>query len=340
MDLLPTPEQDEIISSVRSFLGSELPITRVRELQSSDGAAGVVGDDLWRRCAALGWFGLGLDEQRGGVGYGLTEESLMFRELGRHLTPGPFLATVLAARLAPDPTRAAILDGSARVALVEVHGGSVGAAGVTGEAHVYDRAGAQLGLAVTPDGAALIDLAALSDLESVPGLDCTTSVATARAVAVAPVAYVGAGDDPVFQRGSVLVAAMASGIAEATRDLSADYAKSRVQFGKPIGVNQAIKHACTDMAVRAEASTMQTFFAAMSVDSHRGDAAFQVASAKVMATTSALQNARATIQTHGGIGFTWEHDSHLFLNRAHVLDHLLGSRRQHLAALLAMPAAQ
>lgn len=337
MDLLPTPEQDEIISSVSSFLRAELPMARVRELQASGLQ---VDDDVWRRCAALGWFSLGLPERLGGVGYGLAEEALLFREIGRHLAPGPFLATLLAARVASDAVRDAILRGSERVALVDVAGGIVDADRVAGDAQVYDHPGAALGLVVTPDGAGLVELAALSPLTSSPGLDPSTPVATARAEAVRPVAYMAAADDPVFQRGAVLVAALASGIAEATRDVAADYARSRVQFGRPIGVNQAIKHSCTDMAVRAEAASMQTFVAAMSVDGARADAPFQVASAKVVATGAALQNARATIQIHGGIGFTWEHEAHLHLKRAHVLDHQLGSRRRHLAALLELPAAQ
>src|SRR3978361_1781935 len=97
MDMLPTDEQEEIVSSVSSFLSAELPIARVRELFRADSS---IDRAIWAKCAGLGWFGLGLSEAAGGVGYGLPEEALLFREIGRHLSPGPFLATVLAARVA------------------------------------------------------------------------------------------------------------------------------------------------------------------------------------------------------------------------------------------------
>ena len=95
MDLLPTDEQDEIIATVRSQLDREFDL---HALAASDGAAQVVDAALWARCAELGWFGLGLQEALGGVGYTLAEEALLFAELGAHATPGPFLATVLGGR--------------------------------------------------------------------------------------------------------------------------------------------------------------------------------------------------------------------------------------------------
>src|SRR5438445_397760 len=97
MDLLPSPEQEEIVAAVDSFLRAEFPITSVR---ARFGEPSSVDRRAWAQCASLGWFGLGLPEGSGGVGYGLPEEALLSRELGRHLTPGPFLATVLAARVA------------------------------------------------------------------------------------------------------------------------------------------------------------------------------------------------------------------------------------------------
>jgi len=128
---------------------------------------------------------------------------------------------------------------------------------------------------------------------------------------------------------------MAAGMAEATRDLSSRYAIEREQFGRPIGVNQAIKHRCADMAVRAEAALAQTVFAALVVDSKGPDAVFQAHAAKVFAVESAARNAAETVQVHGGMGFTWEHTAHRYVERAQVLDHLAGDRRQSLASILA-----
>lgn len=338
MDFSPTPEQEEIISSVSALLLSELPKARLRELLAK-GAS--VDDGLWYQCASLGWFGLGLDEFAGGVGYGLTEETLLFREIGRHLAPGPFLPTVLAVRVASGTLRAALLEGSARAALVVMQQGSVSPDRITGTALVYDHLASELGVVVEPDGASLIDLSAVGErMSSSPGIDPLSPAAIAHIDHLRPLASVAAAHDPVFARGAVLVAAMASGIAEATRDLAADHARSREQFGRPIGVNQAIKHACTDMAVRAEAATTQTLFAAMTLDNDRPDLTFQASAAKVVATDAGLENARTTVQVHGGLGFTWEHDAHLHLKRSHVLDQIIGSRRHHLATLIDLPPAQ
>jgi alkylation response protein AidB-like acyl-CoA dehydrogenase len=144
----------------------------------------------------------------------------------------------------------------------------------------------------------------------------------------------------MFIRASVLAAAALVGIAEATRDMAAEYSKVRVQFGKPIGAYQAIKHRCADMAVRAEAASSQVLFAALSIDEGRPDDAFQAASAKVVASDAAIRNAADNIQIHGGMGYTFEHDAHLYLKRAHVFDRIAGDSRQHLAHLMDLPAAQ
>jgi alkylation response protein AidB-like acyl-CoA dehydrogenase len=141
-------------------------------------------------------------------------------------------------------------------------------------------------------------------------------------------------------RALVLASAVQVGLAEGARDLAVEHAKNRVQFGKPIGVNQAIKHACVDMAVAADAAWQQTLFAAISLCSGRADARFQVLAAKAVAGRAAIDSAEAAIQVHGGMGYTYEHDVHLYLRRAHVLEQCFGSPRDHLADLLAQEAAQ
>ena len=343
MDLLPSPEQDEIVAAVAALLAAELPTPPAGP--APDPAAGPPPLDraLWARCAGLGWFGLGLDPAAGGVGYGLAEEALVFREVGRHLAPGPFLPTVLGARVAVAAGVAdiagAILGGAAVVGLAELRDGRCTAEEVAGELDLYDCAGAELVLVATPEGAALVEPAALEAMEPVACLDPGTGMATARAPHVRPLAWVPGEVEPTFQRGAVLVAAMLSGVAEAARDLGAGHARERIQFGRPIGVHQAVKHACTDMAVRAEAAACQTFLAALTVEEGLDDAAFQVASAKVVAGDAALRNARANIQVHGGMGFTWEHGAHRLLKRAHLLGGLFGDRYHHLADLVALPAA-
>jgi alkylation response protein AidB-like acyl-CoA dehydrogenase len=119
--------------------------------------------------------------------------------------------------------------------------------------------------------------------------------------------------------GAALCAALASGIASRTVELAVAYAKERVQFGKPIGVNQAVKHMCADMLVRAEVARAAVDASGVSLDANDPGAQRAVATAKLLACEAAIANAKTCIQVHGGMGFTWEVDAHLYLKRASVL---------------------
>ena len=342
MNLLPSPEQQEIVSTVAAFLAKQFPISRIREIRAHPSTHDPA---TWTHCAELGWFGLGLAEEHGGVGYGLIEEALLFREIGRHLAPGPFLACTLGARVAASAGReelaAQILSGHAVVGWAEPRDPQAIRSGrVSGDFDLLDAPEASYVLAVTPAGAALVAAEDLTDIEVLECLDPALRLGRVHLDAVAPVAHVGVDIESIFVRGLVLVAAMSVGVAEATRDAAAEYAKARVQFGKPIGVHQAIKHRCADMAMRAEAASAQMAFAALSVDEVRSDAAFQSASAKAVAANASIRNAGDNIQIHGGMGYTFEHDAQLYLKRAHVLDWTLGDVRSQLARLIALPAAQ
>ena len=327
MDLLPTAEQAEIASSARSFLAAEVPMTAVRASAERTG----VDRDVWARVGALGWFGLGLDEASGGVGYGLPEEVLLFREIGRFLAPGPFVTSALAARVAAagdGATAGAVLEGRAVVGLAERFG------------HRYrllDATHADLVLAVDADGAMLTERSAWGDVEPAVAMDPTVELAYARAPDGPPIAA--ATGRAIADRGAVLTAAVLVGTAEATRDMSAQYAKDREQFGKPIGTFQAVKHRCADMAVRCEVTLDLTIYAALLVDAGSPDAPLHVAAAKALAGEYAIANAFDNVQNHGGIGVTWEHDAHLFVKRAHVAASTFGGRTEQLASVLAAPAA-
>jgi alkylation response protein AidB-like acyl-CoA dehydrogenase len=132
---------------------------------------------------------------------------------------------------------------------------------------------------------------------------------------------------------TVLVAAEAVGVAERTVEMSVEYAKVREQFGKPIGTFQAIKHRCADMATRAEVARAVVVYASVAVQDGEADAEFHVHSAKALAADAAIQNATDNVQNHGGMGYTWESDAHLYLKRARVLEHVCGSRMAHLDAI-------
>jgi len=334
VDLLPSDEQLEIVSVVDDFLASRLPTSVLRDRRSEPSS---IDSKVWAECGSLGWFGLGLAERLGGVGYGMAEEALLLREIGRHLAPGPYIASVLGARVAAlaghNDIAGAVLAGEAVVALAEPRVDD-------GWFDLIDAPGAAYLLAVTAEGAALFDAAAAADAESLECIDPGVRLSRVHLDAVPALAFVAPDVEPIHTRGLVLVAAMMTGIALATRDLSSQYAKDRQQFGRPIGINQAIKHACADMAVRAEAAASQLLFAALSVDEGRGDTEFQATAARIVAGHAAIENAASNVQVHGGIGYTFEHDAHLFVKRARVLDRMLGGSRQQLAALLATSGPQ
>jgi len=350
MDLQPSPEQHEIIDSSAAFLAARLPIARTRSMFATagnvdGGEGGNVDDDAWVAAAGLDWFSLGLPELYGGIGCGLADEALLVREIGRLLASGPFVPTMLAARAAAfaglDDLCASIVAGATRVGLaIPGAGAVVSADGVIDGAMQLLDADGHIVLVATPDVAALLLRSSLTDVTAVPCIDPATRLWRATAHHVAPLAAVHAAVDPIERRAHVLVAAMLTGITEAVRDIAAEHAKNRVQFDKPIGVNQAIKHPCADIAVRAELSFAQLLFAALATDEGRADADFHALSAHLVAADAAELSTAATIQILGGMGFTFEHDAHLFAKRAHVLSQTLGGTSAQLGRVLDLRGAQ
>ncbi len=331
MDLLPSPEQAELVASTAAFLAEKLPVERTR---SRFGESDPVDAVAWAEAAALGWFAIGLPEVLGGYGAGLVDEVLVLREVGRSLAAGPWIASMLGARVAAAGGRAdlaeAVVAGTARVAW---------AVPISPERlHLVDAAGAEHALVVDEAGAALYAVADLAGVSPVGSIDPASSL-TAAMLSGSPVAAVQAAIDAVHRRALVLVAAQLAGIAEATRDISAEHARTRFQFDKPIGVNQAVKHPCADMAIRCEAAWSQVLFAALAHDEGRADAEFHAISAHVVAADAAERNAAATVQVLGGMGFTAEHNANLYVKRAHVISHVCGGPRALLSRLIHLPAA-
>lgn len=337
MELLPSPEEQEMIDTVDNFLTKKLSISHARERIS---AGRIALDDAARReVAELGIFSLALPETADGAGCSVVEESLVYVPFGRHLAPLGFLAATVAARLAHSAAATEARDSIASgVTAVGLGVGSTDTSvdeQVAGPLQVFDRPESGYVLVVSSDGKRL----SLIDAEEVVGderpcLDATISLTDV--VDLSPTdAIVAKADEQLSLVGTLLVTAMMSGVADAARDQAVSYASEREQFGRPIGVNQAIKHPCADMAVRCEAATSLLSFAAVAVRDGRPDAAFQVAAAKHIAGSAARLNARANVQINGGMGYTWEHDAHMLLSRALVLDHCFGDDRDQRAFLLA-----
>jgi len=337
MDLMPTAEQDAIRDSVRTFLEAELPMSRVRALL---GASGDAYDGLWRGAAELGFFGLGLPEAAGGAGYALTEEMVLFEELGRVLAPGPWLGSVLAAHALADAGHAAlerVVGGALRVAVcIDPWGGALRRSGarLSGvRQHVLGAGLADAFVVLDELGALFVPREHGVAVQAVPSLDATNPVGTvtfADAAAVALPTPVAA----LRRAAIVLSCAEAVGGLARTVEASVEYAKVRQQFGKPIGSFQAVKHRCADMAVRAEVARSATTYAAIAVRDAAEDADFQTHVAKILCADAYLKNAADNVQNHGGMGFTWECDAHLFVKRSRAFDATIGSRRSQLDALV------
>jgi alkylation response protein AidB-like acyl-CoA dehydrogenase len=329
MDLLPDEAQQQIVDSAAAFLEKEMPLSRLRH------RAALPSPEEWAKLAALGWLGLGLSEDEGGLGLSAAEEALLFRELGRRLGPIGILATVIAAHVAARAGETRLRDdlvgGRLRAAWIEPTRGARLGRNARGRFLVLDGEDAGVLVAAAIEGAALI---ASPALRSLPCTDETTTLAEVTFEGEALVASVGA-HERIAGHAAVLAAAMLTGVAEEARDQAARYAAERLQFGKPIGVFQAVKHRCADMAVRCEAAWSQTAYAALAFRDGHSDSDLQIGAAKVLATEAALENAASNVQVHGGYGFTTEFDAHLLVKRAHVLDRIAGGVRAHLTSVLA-----
>lgn len=355
MDLLPTDEQAEIASTVHNALEAAFPLNdrdrfdvigAQETLLSGERPGGgdpLIDDARWAGFGELGWFSLGLAEADGGVGYGLAEEVLLAEELGRQVAPGPFVAQIVASRLAAAAQLDAAADlaaGTLRAAWGEPVVSTEGSPAVIGDRTTADllvqhAEGAAWIVVVSGDEAVLISSEDVEVLADVAPLDPSTPLRRVRANAVIP----GASDPSgaTARWATTLVSAQMAGLAEATCAMSVEYAKEREQFGQPIGSFQAVKHRCADMAARAEAAITQTRWAALTVDASGPDGAFEVEAARVMATRAALTNSEVNVQNHGGIGFTWEHPAHRYVTRARLLELTGCSLSDHQAALLIAP---
>jgi alkylation response protein AidB-like acyl-CoA dehydrogenase len=314
VDFELTPDQVDLRDGVRNLLEGRFPMARVRELTSVDRPS-------WRELAEAGVFALRIPEGAEGVGLGMAEGVLVFEELGRALVPGPLLGTELAAQLVPSAAWGAEVVG--------VH--------ERGNEPVLVEHLASLDRLVVVDDVGVWSVA-VADIEGTPVVHPTDFLTPVDVVAALPQGE-RIGDAAAATRlrleGTILAAAMLVGSAAAVTDLAVDYAKGREQFGRPIAGFQAVKHILADMAVRAAVAQVAVQAAGVVLDDPSvGDPVRAASAAKVTAGDAAVRNAKAAIQVHGGMGFTWEVDAHLHLKRAWVLETTFGSTDHH-AELLA-----
>ncbi len=292
-------------------------------------------DNVWQAAAELGWLGLAISEQYGGSGFGLAELAVVLEAQGRELSPGPFLPTVAASlvidRCASDSLGAQLLPGLA-------DGTTVGALGLSGSLVVgsdLDVTGEVTAVLGAPD----VDILVLIAGDDVVVIDAATDgvtitalepLDTSRSVGAVALRGVTVTEDRVLRGAArrartvfrILASAEAVGVAWTSLEMAVEYAKVREQFGRTIGTFQAVKHHAANMLVDAEQTTAAVWDAARAED--LDSAWFPAAVAASHAIRAQVFNSQNNIQLHGGIGFTWEHDAHLYLRRARTLAALIG----------------
>ncbi|TDC87058.1 acyl-CoA dehydrogenase family protein [Actinomadura sp. 7K507] len=367
MEIAFTSEQEELRAVMRAFLAEHADRRRLIDSGAPHDA------ELWRRMATeIGVQGLAIPEEYGGSGSGTAEMCVVFEELGRALAGGPLLATAgLAApallACADEEIKArylpGIADGSviATLALVEDDGDwETGAARSTakesGDGYavdgakyfVLDGAIADLVLVTAATGTGTALFAVRGDA---PGLTrrAHETVDPTRGLARLDFASVPArlvSSDPsvvetAVDHARIALAAEQAGGAQWCLDAAVEYAGTRHQFERPIGGFQAIKHRCADMMVAVEAARSAAYAAALTP--HTGaDLAVAAACAQICCSPAYTEVAAATIQIHGGIGFTWEHDAHLYYKRAKTGELMFGTpdwHRERLARLTGITLA-
>ena len=363
MGITLTDAQEELRSLVRRFLAEKAPSEAIRRWMDSENG---YDPDVWQQMAQqLGLHGLVLPEQYGGAGYGLAELAVVLEEMGRSLLPAPFFSTIgLAAQtlLASEDDQAcrrylpgiaggeltatvAVCDENGSWDLSDIttparrHEGDWRVSGtkmfvIDGEIAdvilVIARANDGLGLFAVDRNAPGISTTRLDALDPTRRL-ARVDLQNCQGQRIGP-----AGDAAPFLRraldlANVALAAEQVGGAQACLDSAVEYAKVRVQFNRPIGSFQAIKHKCADLLVEIESAKAAVLYAAsLTADAADGASAaeeFPTCAALVAAYCSAAYThaAKENVQIHGGIGFTWEHDAHLYLKRAKTSELLFGA---------------
>jgi alkylation response protein AidB-like acyl-CoA dehydrogenase len=370
-----TEEQEELRASVRRFLADRAPITAVRELmETTDGLdAGV-----WRQAGEqLGLQGIAIPEEYGGAGFSFAEQAIVLEELGAALYGGPYLASAVLAATAllasPDEdARKTYLPGIAsgdtiatlafteedgswepdaiRLAANPAQDNSADGWQLDGrKSFVLDGHTANLILVVARTGDALSLFAVPAEASgltrtALPTLDQTRKLARLDFTAV-PATLIGSvGDGRAVLSHTLDVAAIAQaaeqlGGAQRALDMAVEYAKVRHQFGRPIGSFQAIKHRCADLLLEVESLRSAVQYAAAAVAEDSTEVPVVAALVKAYASDVYFHVAAENIQIHGGIGFTWEHDAHLYFKRAKASELFLGDasyHREHLATRIGL----
>ncbi|MGN6472920.1 MAG: acyl-CoA dehydrogenase family protein [Mycobacteriales bacterium] len=361
MNFAFSDEQEELRRTVRRFLEERSPETEVRRLMETDEG---LDREVWAQLSSqLSLPGLAIPEEYDGAGFGYVDLAVVFEEMGRALFCGPYFSTVALAANAllsvdDEAARKDLLPGIARgetlatLAVTETDGAwreasihtTATASGegrqLTGtkdfvvDGHIADlllvAANSERGLSLFAVEASAPGV----ERELLHTLDETRKLARLR-FAEAPARLIGGEGaawpvlDRVLDLASVALALESVGGAQRCLDMAVDYAKVRVQFGRPIGSFQAVKHRCADMLVDVEGAKSAAYYAAWCAAELHDELPVSASLAKAFCTEVYAKAAADNIQVHGGIGFTWEHPAHLYLKRAKSSELLLGDPATH-----------
>jgi alkylation response protein AidB-like acyl-CoA dehydrogenase len=357
VDFCLSEEQHMLVYSTRQLIARNSPISRVREVADHDG----LGYDphVWQAGSDLGWPALLVPDDYGGLGRDLVDVALVAEEHGRTVQPGPLISNAIVAeaisRSDSEELRSRVLPSLAT-------GKAVGTWAFAEPRQPWDAGGVHACAVETPDGYRLNGRkTAVQDAEAARWIMVTArvngglaqflverntpglSVRRQRAIditrrfdevrfndVVIPASSVisAPGQDAAIERqlrcGAVLICAESLGLGSAVLDMTVEYAKLRVQFGRPIGSFQAVKHKCATMRMWLQASRAATYYAAMAVAADTDDAWEATSVAKSYVGVAIANLTSEALQVHGGIGFTWEHDLHLYHRRAKVNEVLFG----------------
>ena len=347
--------QEFLKDSARKFFAGECPSAETRRLMETD-----TGFDaaLWSKLADQGYTGIIFPEEYGGVGLGKVELMLLMEEAGRALVPGPFFSTVVLAgsvldALATPANKKKYLapicrgDVRATVAIVEASGSwnpahaqlSAANGKLTGEKLFVSDAGiADFIIVVARNGVFVVDGKAHGlKISSMLAMDLTRKLYVVE-FSNTPAEQIGDATNlpRAFDVATAALAAELVGGMQRTLDITVEYAKTRKQFGKPIGMFQAVQHQCADMYLETESSRSAVYYAGWALEENAPDAAAAVSIAKMYASDAGRTVGNRGIQIHGGMGFTWENDLHLYYRRAKASETAFGDSTFHRERIASM----
>jgi len=336
--------------SARKFFSIECPIPEVRRIMETSDA---YDQALYTKLAEQGFTGIIFPEQYGGLGLGKVEMVVLLEEMGRAMLPGPYFSSAILAgsiiNEAGDENQksrylAPIADGTKRATLAFVEEqGSWSPDSIQLQAHgtkltgtklfVTDAAVADTIIVATRDQLLAVDAKAPGvTITPMPSMDLTRPIYSVQ-LNNAEGELLNGHAPKALRNGlniaEVALAAELTGGMQRGMEISVEYAKTRKQFGKPIGGYQAVQHQCADMYFFTEGSRSSALYAAWALDNKAPDAQKAVAIAKMYASDSGREVGNRTIQVHGGMGFTWENDCHLYYRRAKASEVMLGDAAYH-----------